>query len=425
MNRKLRQISVLAVLLVAAVAASAASAGKLPANLPTLNDSQLSPQFGALGGAAPLATDRTIAHWFGSFTDGSNGVTYGYNMVGVDPATNGSSTIPVDIIPLNISFDAFDGYAMNGTDVVSATVGSPLFTSNDYSSTTASSGGPGVLSPGNVGQLEDVTMRSQFNKVGTGYHLQLGTPTVWLPQLFHVPASQGTLSLSGRSVVLGLVSVDWFSSRIQNLINSLHLDPTHLPIFLTNNTMLYRGNDPFAPGACCIIGFHGASKAAGAGSGSESGNGNSVVQTFSFASYTTPGTFNPAGGFYIQDIHSLAHEIAEWGDDPFANNYVNPWLTPTAPLYGCTGILETGDPVVGIGFKVGTNPYFQAPSPNGGTYSDGGYHPEDEVFLPWFARTTPNTTSEATQHPSANIGRYTLMGDLNPYQGFRQPATGC
>jgi hypothetical protein len=33
--------------------------------------------------------------------------------------------------------------------------------------------------------------------------------------------------------------------------------------------------------------------------------------------------------------------------------------------------------------------------------------------------------SEPTQSPSANIGRYTLMGDLNPFPGFRQPATGC
>jgi hypothetical protein len=40
-------------------------------------------------------------------------------------------------------------------------------------------------------------------------------------------------------------------------------------------------------------------------------------------------------------------------------------------------------------------------------------------------RTAPNTVSEPTQTPSANIGRYTLMGDLNPAAGFRQPATGC
>ena len=123
--------------------------------------------------------------------------------------------------------------------------------------------------------------------------------------------------------------------------------------------------------------------------------------------------------------------VAEWADDPFVNNTVQPWLTPTAPQYGCTGVLETGDPVVGIGFAIGTNTFQQGANPfpdaqGNPTFSaDGFYHPEDEAYLQWFMRTSPNTTAEPTQAPSANIGRYTLMGDLNPFPGFRQPATGC
>ncbi|MGN6333007.1 MAG: hypothetical protein ACTHOD_15375 [Motilibacteraceae bacterium] len=107
------------------------------------------------------------------------------------------------------------------------------------------------------------------------------------------------------------------------------------------------------------------------------------------------------------------------GDDPFINNTVNPWVTPTAPQYGCTSYLETGDPVVGIGFKLPGNSY------DTNSASDGSWHPEDEVFLPWFARQSPNTTSQPTQSKSSTIGRYTFMGDLNPYPGFREPATGC
>jgi hypothetical protein len=107
------------------------------------------------------------------------------------------------------------------------------------------------------------------------------------------------------------------------------------------------------------------------------------------------------------------------------NNWVEPWATPTAPQYGCTNILETGDPVVGIGFAMGSNSFEQGPMPNGKTMTDGYYHPEDEVFLPWYMRSAPNTVSEPTQKHSANVGRYSLMGDLNPFAGFRQPATGC
>ena len=113
------------------------------------------------------------------------------------------------------------------------------------------------------------------------------------------------------------------------------------------------------------------------------------------------------------------------GGRPFANNGVEPWLTPTAPQYGCSTLLETGDPVVGIGFAMGSNLFRQGPNPNGSQSADGFYHPDDETLLPWFMRSAPNHVTEPTQHPSANIGRYTLMGDLNPFSGFRQPATGC
>ena len=81
--------------------------------------------------------------------------------------------------------------------------------------------------------------------------------------------------------------------------------------------------------------------------------------------------------------------------------------------------------MVGIGFALGTNIYFQEPTPFGFQTADGYYHPEDEVFLPWFMRLAPNNISEPTQSPSTNVGRYSLMGDLNLFQSFHEPATGC
>jgi hypothetical protein len=258
-------------------------------------------------------------------------------------------------------------------------------------------------------------MRAQFNKVGSSYHLNLGTPKVWDTQTLVVPNNQGLVFQNSRGAVIGLISVGFFSAHLNNLMNDLDIDPTHLPIFLTNNTMLYSGSDWTKPGACCIIGYHGAAHSTGVGTGKVNSNsGSTVLRTFAYAAYTTPGTF---GSYYIKDIHALSHEIAEWGDDPFVNNAVNPWLTPTAPQYGCTGVLETGDPVVGIGFDIGVNPYDTNSS------SDGAWHPEDEALLPWFARTSPNTTSQPVQ--GGTDGRYTFMGKLNPYPGFNAPATGC
>jgi hypothetical protein len=268
-------------------------------------------------------------------------------------------------------------------------------------------------------------MRAQFNKVGTGYHLYLDKPVVHEAITIDVPAEHGVIATRNpaRGVYFADVNVNWFAAKLQNLNASLgYIDPTHLPLYVTNEVMLYSGTNPTN---CCIIGFHGAGIVPGRSNGSVHGNGNQPVLTYAWTSYVTPGTFNPTSSWALQDIHALSHEIAEWADDPFVNNTVEPWLTPTAPQYGCTGVLETGDPVVGIGFSEGTNTFEQGPTPKGQQIADGTYHPEDEALLPWFMRSSPNSISQPTQSTSANVGRYTLMGDLNQHLGFRQPATGC
>jgi hypothetical protein len=402
-----------------------------------IDDSQMKALFTTIGGANPLPTARTVEHWFGSTLDPHNGVTYGYNMVGANPNTcTGSAcsaAVTADIIPLNV---VVDGRTFSGEDVLPATLASPMFALNDYGSTpfaTAAGAFPnapafirgpgGALSQNDAGvllQLEDATMRAQFNKTGSSpYHLRLN-PVTHDAITIVVPSGKATLLQSGRGVIIADVNIQWWGTRIHNLINSLgYVDPTRLPIFLTNDVVNFQGNNPLN---CCVIGFHGTV------TGAANGQGNQPVQTFAWGSYLSPGVYaRPNGGtdWALQDIHALSHEIAEWADDPFVNNLVEPWLTPTAPQYGCTDVLETGDPVVAIGFAKGTNTFEQGPNPNGTQSADGYYHPEDEVFLPWFMRLAPNLISEPTQSPSPNIGRYTLMGDLNPFPGFRLPATGC
>jgi hypothetical protein len=455
--RKLGLLLGLALIAVAVVGtASAASSKSKSAGIPIIPDSQLKAEFTEVGGGAgPLPTTRTIPHWWGS-TVNPNGTTYGYNMVGADPNNCGSAcdtTIQVDITPVivNVGGMTFDPTASinGGNSVLQGTLDSPLFATNDYGSTTAATGpdvfagsddpstcttrngdiclpkGPGgTLSQGDAGiplQLEDATMRAQFNQTGTSsYHVRLN-PHVLAPVTINVPQNQGGLLSSGRGVIFGEVSISWWSAQIKNLETTAN--PTHLPLYLSDSILLYIGS----PGNCCVIGYHG-TEATGARKGNGQSQGNTAMQTFAWGSWVRPGIYARANGgtdWALQDIHALSHEIAEWGDDPFVNNLVEPWLTPTAPQYGCTNILETGDPVVSIGFSMGTNTTDQTDNPNGTASYDGTYHPEDEVYLPWFMRTAPNTVSEPTQAPSDNGGRYTLMGDLNPFPGFRAPATGC
>lgn len=419
--------------------AAFAATGTATVQPQVIDDSQLKALTSSIGGASVLPTTRTVPHWFGSTVDPNNGVTYGYNMVGADPNNCSGSfcsvTIEADITPLIVNID---GLTFSGYDVLNATLASPQFALNDYGSTPAATAagsfpnppalirGPGgTLSTGDTGnylQLEDATMRAQFNKTGkSNYHLMLH-PNILPAVTINVPSNQGVLLQSGRGVIFADINITWWSAQIQNL--ETQADPTHLAIYLTDNVLLYTGHDVLN---CCVIGYHG-TRAAGLGGGSNNSNGNAKVQTFAWASWVQPGIYaRPNGGtdWALQDIHALSHEISEWADDPFVNNQVEPWLTPTAPQYGCSNLLETGDPVVAIGFAMGTNTFDQGPNPNGTQSADGYYHPEDEVFLPWFMRLAPNTISEPTQSVSPNMGRYTMMGSLNPFPGFRQPATGC
>jgi hypothetical protein len=409
--------------------------GDPPTGPPVISDDQMQMQTTTIGGAEVLQTTRTVPHWFGSTLDPNNGVTYGYNMVGADPnicsGADCDVTVTVDIIPVNI---IVGGESFNGSDTVSATLASPVFALNDYGSTPFATvagnfpnpprfirGPGGVLSQNDAGnqlQLEDATMRAQFNKTGSSsYHLRLN-PVVHDAITIVIPGGKGTVLQIGRGVHFGDVNIHWWTNEIQNLNGSLdYIDPTHLALYLTKDVLLYCGQNPFG---VCSAGFHGATK-------SDNGNGNQPVQTFAWVSYQSPGlSAQPDGGsrWAFQDIYGVSHEIAEWANNPFITNTVEPWVFPTLGFCG-GNLLETGDPAANIGFAMGTNVYFQGPNPDGTQSADGYYHPTEEAFLPWFLRVAPNNISEPTQGPSTNVGRYTLMGDLNPFPGFHQPATGC
>jgi hypothetical protein len=288
-----------------------------------IEDSQLQAMTTTIGGASVLPTTRTVQHWFGSTLDPHNGITYGYNMVGADPnncsGAGCSVTIEADITPIIVNID---GLTFSGSDVLDATPASPQFATNDYGSTPAATAagsfpnapaltrGPGgTLSQGDAGnglQLEDATMRAQFNQTGSsGYHLILH-PNVLPAVTINVPNNQGVLLQSGRGVIFADVNITWWSAQIENL--ETQADPTHLPIYLTNNVLLYTGHNVLN---CCVIGFHG-TRAAGLGSGSNNSNGNAKVQTFAWASWVQPGIYaRPSGGtdWALQDIHALSHEI--------------------------------------------------------------------------------------------------------------------
>jgi hypothetical protein len=400
-----------AMIAMAAVVLTSAAAAAEDSPTP-VDDSTLNPTSERFHKEASHPGDRTVRHWSGQTVNPVDGLTYSYDMVGADPSTGRAATIGVDIIPLDLNVR---GRAFNGSDSVAAILASPLFQRGDYSSTGAATNitfgkGPGgELSAGNDDvQLLDATMRSQFNQLDSGYHLNL-RPEVRSPITIDVPAADGMTLTSPRGIVYANVDLIWFQPLVESAIPDLHLNPARLAVFVTNDVVLYADH---ASGHCCVFGAHGAIPT------TDEGESRPGVQTFVWASWMTAGFFNPRTSWVKQDINGLSHEIAEWADDPFGNNLVQPWFSPKAPQYGCNNLLETGDPTLNVGFSAGTNTFDQ------NAFTDGTYHPQDEAFLPWFMRTAPNDMSQPTQSdPTA--GRYTFLGDLNPFPLFHQPPPSC
>jgi hypothetical protein len=356
-----------------------ASASKAGPDYAAQFDATAKPLFTTDGGVTPFRTSKTIPYWSSSFTDPTNGVTYPYTMVGTNPFTgNGQTTVPTTIIPFRFVFS--DGTVMDGGGDVAATLASPIFSEYTYPL------------GGDRTQYGDAIQRAQFNKIRTGYHVRLGAPTILPTQTIDVPKNQGFAFVNSRGVLVALMDISWFTTKLYNAINALHVSSRVIAIVLVHNTYTWIGT----VNVCCVLGYHGATS-------SLNGKGDQQVQTYIYSAFITPRSFGgfDQPGLGLGDIHALSHEVSELYDDPFVNNIVNPWLTPTAPQYGCTAYLETGDPVVGFWFLLPGNPQVN---------SNGVWHPEDEVFFSWFARQSPSI---------AYHGLYTYMGT------FTSPAQGC
>jgi hypothetical protein len=376
-----------------------------------------SPSDSSGNGNASTRKPRTVPYWSSNFTDPTNGVAYPFTMVGSDPSLDQSTTVETMIIPLSFTFVAGAqdvsslnvpplnyfptplAVTMDGTDNLADTIASPIFTPAGFSI----SGDSGV-------QFGDAFARAQFGKVGTAYHVILGQPRIRETVSIPVPESMGVAVLNPLGVLFGRVDSTWFREQLAAIIDEMNLKPTTLPIFLSNNVGQYSDGNYLH---CCSLGGHGAGSPASNAPISLAGK--DKIRTFVYSSYITPNTFPrfplPFAG--LSDIHSLSHEIAEWIDNPFGINQVQPYRFPTTGA--CSSALETGDPLVGVWFPMPGNPNAAAGSV---------WHPQDELFLDWFAR-----DGEAPGLAPAD-GRYTFAGPMTtaiggPFAAFGQSAQAC
>jgi hypothetical protein len=238
------------------------------------------------------------------------GTGYTALFVGTNPKKGKSTTVPVYIIPMALTYGSTTEDPTvadyTGKSPVQNTVASPIFdATTDYNQ-----GGTDV----GTTQYEDAFQRA--NLWGTvqshpGYHVLLGNPTIEPTQHVTIPSGQG-----GSGTYFGVkvitANINWFDGIIEPLLKSLSIPVDSLPIFLTTQTYLTSGG-------CCIGGYH-----------SYTG-----TQAYSHATYISNSASKVA---FSQDVSALSHEIGEWLDDPQTNNTHLP--------SGC-GIYEVGDPIEG------------------------------------------------------------------------------
>ncbi|HEY6254084.1 MAG TPA: hypothetical protein VI685_29370 [Candidatus Angelobacter sp.] len=277
--------------------------------------------------------------------------TTGYTMVGTDPSLGAAKTkVPVALIPVKIKFPA-DGTILNpnatacgGTDTpLNIIINSPLFQqAYDF---TADSFDLGTT------QYTDAFQRANFwttlTTVSLDYHVLLKPLTVEPVQTLRMDPPAHIFQTT--PCPLGVVLKSTFDTDVQGLLQTLGIPPTTLAVFLTYDTTFSTDSGGSEGG------YHGVT---------------STNQTYVVASFTDLNAL-PGNG---DDVAMMSHELAEWMDDPLANNMVPGWMLPGG---SCNSLLEVGDRQRGVTFTVPLNGF--------------NYHLQDLAFLSWFTRESPSS----------------------------------
>ncbi|MFL6374290.1 MAG: hypothetical protein ACJ73D_06460 [Pyrinomonadaceae bacterium] len=334
----------------------------------------------------------TIPFWSDSFD--YHKLRYPYRMVGTDPKKgSATTTIPVTIVPIRWVFA--DGSVndtstdlVDGQTAIQGMLNSPIFQDYDFT--------PGGTPVGKT-QFGDAFQRANFwDSVSTrspNYHVRLGTPTVTAPQTVNVPADMVTFYTNPYTGVVSPQVNNAFLIRLQvDLIASLGISTRTLPIIAWGAVSSEDG----------AAGWHGAY-----------GAGNSM-QTYIATGYLAQAQY----GFFT-DVSILGHEVIEWMDDPFQDNYSAGWNNPfyyvddPPPVrarcdsaFEGQDLLETGDPFENL-LTLTDTPV---------TLNGYAYHLPEGAFIDFFTR--------STRSRSVN-GQYSFFEIVRPYGLDTLPSSDC
>jgi hypothetical protein len=104
-------------------------------------------------------------------------------------------------------------------------------------------------------------MRAQFNKIGSTYHVNLVNDKTLPTQTLNVLSAKG---IAYQRPVGAWRAANGYGATVT--ITGVQISGTTVPIFLTDNVLLYQGQNNYTN--CCILGYHGAGMPIGHGAGS-------------------------------------------------------------------------------------------------------------------------------------------------------------
>ena len=332
----------------------------------SLNSAPLHKSENRLSATTNLATQAqpqnivSIPSFSSSFSFG--GQTYGFTMVGQNPALKRSTTVPTDYVPLSFFFDEFvdnngNNITIDATTITREIKTSPLFDDAEYATGET--------------QFVDAQMRAEFWPQITGrnnnYHVLLQTPQTLTPVTIEVPNGAAEVFVDASGTYLALIDAGFLESQLNTLLQLEPVDVRSIPIFLTRNAV-YGEFSQGSPVNCCIGGFHTAYEARQAGN-------RTFVQTVVFSTSLDPDVSDVVFGdpAIFADVNALSHELAETLNDPFANNITPEYQVPGAPAGVCQDTLEVGDVVENI-----------VPDYTDVTLHGFTYHPQTLGLLQWF-----------------------------------------
>src|SRR5487761_1989459 len=346
---------------------------------------------GAIPNIDSLANFSGVYHVKGYDANGALTNTWLYNTVGNSPEEGGTTRIQSPIVPVSLNLVGQNGSMTydSAQPFVAPTVSSPLFRDAQYSSSESPT------------QVTDAIQRAEYyHQAEDNWHTLL-TPRVKQGRTMTLPYGSyyAALNPDGTCCAFVLVNIDAFSNLLFPATPTVTTTPVgaaeragdittkDMSTFLFPNTFLYFGTNPFAPGACCVLGYHTYDSEPGTVS-----NGNREMRyVLNYSSWISPGLFG--GGF--QDITATSHEIAESFNDPFVTSDnvhdVTPWWL--APNGNCQNNLETGDVIEGL-----SNSVYPM------TMHGFTYHPQNEALLQWFeSKPESNALHHAFSYPDETV----------------------